>query len=301
MRVLILGSEGFIGNHLVKFFLQKKWEVTGCDLIEASVTGYQYHKISLLSADLEQLFVGLRYDTCINAAGSGNVPYSLTHPLSDFEANVSSVIHVLEVIRKYNPDCRYLHISSAAVYGNPRQLPIEETAVLAPLSPYGWHKQMSEQLCLEYYQQFGVRTAVTRPFSVYGPGLRKQLFWDVYQKLAKAGDALELWGTGKESRDFIHVEDLVQALWLILEKGNMEGEAYNVATGVETTIEQAVGLFIRSLQKNTTLTFNQKGRPGDPLYWRADISRLTSLGFEPAWSLEKGLQLTANWITAHGR
>lgn len=301
MRVLILGSEGFIGNHLVKFFLQKKWEVTGCDLIEASVTGYQYHKISLLSADLEQLFVGLRYDTCINAAGSGNVPYSLTHPLSDFEANVSSVIHVLEVIRKYNPDCRYLHISSAAVYGNPRQLPIEETAVLAPLSPYGWHKQMSEQLCLEYYQQFGVRTAVTRPFSVYGPGLRKQLFWDVYQKLAKAEDALELWGTGKESRDFIHVEDLVQALWLILEKGNMEGEAYNVATGVETTIEQAVGLFIRSLQKNTTLTFNQKGRPGDPLYWRADISRLTSLGFEPAWSLEKGLQLTANWITAHGR
>lgn len=301
MRVLILGSEGFIGNHLVQFFLQKKWEVTGCDLIEASVTGYQYHKISLLSADLEQLFSGLKYDACINAAGSGNVPYSLTHPLSDFEANVSSVIHVLEVIRKYNPDCRYLHISSAAVYGNPRQLPIEETAILAPLSPYGWHKQMSEQLCLEYYQQFGVRTAVTRPFSVYGPGLRKQLFWDVYQKLAKAGDALELWGTGKESRDFILVEDLVQALWLILEKGNMKGEAYNVATGVETTIEQAVGLFIRALQKNTTLIFNQKGRPGDPLYWKADISRLTSLGFEPAWSLEKGLQLTANWITAHGR
>ncbi|AXY77097.1 NAD-dependent epimerase/dehydratase family protein [Paraflavitalea soli] len=301
MKVLILGSEGFIGNHLVKHFLQNKWDVTGCDLIEASPAGYQYQKISLLSADLEQLFAGLKYDACINAAGSGNVPYSLTHPLSDFEANVSSVIHVLEVIRKFNPECRYIHISSAAVYGNPQQLPIEETAALMPLSPYGWHKQMSEQLCLEYYQQFGVRTAVTRPFSVYGPGLRKQLFWDVYQKILKAGNTLELWGTGKESRDFIFVEDLVQALWLILEKGNMQGESYNVATGVETTIEEAVGLFIRALQQKTSLAFNQKGRPGDPLYWRADMSRLTSLGFKPAYSLEKGLQLTADWITVHGQ
>jgi UDP-glucose 4-epimerase len=299
MNVLILGSEGFIGNHIVKYFLEKKWDVTGCDLIETSVTSYKYNKVSLLSADLEQLFTGQQYDACINAAGSGNVPYSLTHPLSDFEANVAAVINVLELIRKWNPGCKYMHISSAAVYGNPQTLPIMETAVLQPLSPYGYHKRISEQLCEEYCRQFGIRTAVTRPFSVYGPGLRKQLFWDVYQKLLKSNGTFELWGTGNESRDFIYVEDLVQALGLILEKGKMQGEVYNVAAGVETTISTAVHLFIKALHKETTITFNQASRPGDPLYWRADISKLVELGFAPTYSLDKGLQQTADWLSSH--
>ena len=301
MKILILGSEGFIGRTLTRSAIKKGWEVTGCDLTEATAADYAYYKVSLLSADLEQVFSDRSYDACINAAGSGNVPYSLAHPLSDFEANVSSVIHILEAIRKFNPDCRYLHISSAAVYGNPVQLPIMETAAQLPLSPYGWHKQMSEQLCLEYCRQFGVRTAVTRPFSVYGPGLRKQLFWDIYQKILQSGNTLELWGTGKESRDFIFVEDLVHALWLVLEKGNMQGECYNVAAGIETTISDAAQLFIKALEKKTNLIFNQHVRPGDPLYWRADISRLASLGFTPGYSLQEGLQITANWILQHAR
>lgn len=299
MKLLILGSQGFIGRHLADDAIVRGWSVVGCDLIEAGATTYPYHKISLLSGDFEQLFVGNQYDFCINAAGSGSVPFSLTHPLSDFEANVSGVIHVLETIRRYNPTCGYLHISSAAVYGNPVQLPIEESAVLSPLSPYGWHKKMSEQLCLEYFHQFGVRTAITRPFSVYGPGLRKQLFWDVCQKLLKAQGSLELWGTGRESRDFIYVGDLVQSIWAILTNGRLGGDIYNVATGIETTIEEAVKLFVEALQKDIKVVFNQQVRPGDPLYWRADISRLSNLGFKPAFSLQEGIELTANWIRSN--
>lgn len=298
MKILILGSEGFIGRHLTESATKQGWSVVGCDLIEAGATAYQYHKISLLSADLELLFSEHEYDFCINAAGSGSVPYSLTHPLSDFEANVSSVIHVLEAIRRFNPSCCYLHISSAAVYGNPGQLPIKESDPLGPLSPYGWHKKISEQLCLEYFQQFGIRSAITRPFSVYGPGLRKQLFWDVCQKLLKAQGSLELWGTGKESRDFIYVEDLVQAIWSILENGEMQAEIYNVATGVETTIEDVVRLFVEALKKDVKVIFNQKVRPGDPLHWRADISRLSDLGFSPRFSLGGGIEATAKWISA---
>jgi len=83
---------------------------------------------------------------------------------------------------KFNNKCKYLHISSAAVYGNPKQLPVKETDNCQPLSPYGWHKWMSELICQEYFRLYNIRSLIVRPFSVYGPGLRKQLFWDLYGK-----------------------------------------------------------------------------------------------------------------------
>ena len=134
MNVLILGSQGFIGNSLVKHCLAKGYKVTGCDLVEINVLDYNYHKVSVLSSDFDALFGEEKFDVCINASGSGNVSYSMLHPLSDFEYNAAAVVKVLDCIRKYQPSCKYLHISSAAVYGNPKKLPILETDLAEPLS-----------------------------------------------------------------------------------------------------------------------------------------------------------------------
>src|SRR5687768_12923535 len=241
--ILIAGSEGFIGNQLVKRFSAQGYQVFGCDLFETAIQGdYRYFKATRLSPDWEELFSNHPFDFCVNAAGSGNVPYSMTHPVADFEANSLDTIRILDTIRRLNKKCRYLHISSAAVYGNPKSLPIRDDAALQPLSPYGYHKLIAEELCREYHHVFGIHTAIVRPFSVYGEGLRKQLLWDVCSKLKKASE-VQLFGTGKESRDFLHVSDLATLIQLLVEKADFEAEVYNAASGEESSLTTVAKLF----------------------------------------------------------
>ncbi len=296
MTVLILGSEGFIGKHCVKFYLNKSANVFGADLFEQATVSYNYIKLSRLSFELEDVLQKNQFDLLINAAGSGNVNYSMTHPLIDFEANCLDVIKVLDGIRKFQINCKYIHISSAAVYGNPKQLPINENDITNPTSPYGWHKLISENLCKEYSSIFKIPTAIVRPFSVYGPGLKKQIFWDLHQKIIIANEEVELWGTGNESRDFVYIEDLILAIDTIYNKGLFDGAVYNVANGVETTIQEVVDLFIKKYPKNIDIKFNGKVREGDPLNWKADISKLKALGFLPTIKLEDGIASLTNWI-----
>ena len=297
MKLLILGSEGFIGNHLVSYFISKNAEVYGCDLFDAPVLAYKYRKISRLSPELDEVFTSVAYDVCINAAGSGNVNYSMTHPFSDFEANCLDTIKVLDCIRRLQPGCRYIHISSAAVYGNPEKLPVQEQDRKTPLSPYGWHKLMAENLCSEYSSIYGLKTIAIRPFSVYGPGLRKQLFWDLYKKMETvSGESIELWGTGRESRDFIFIDDVVSVVHLLIDKAPMEGEVYNVASGTEITIEEIAIAFCTFINSKASVVFNQQVRAGDPLNWKADISRIKTLGFVQQIHINEGISKLVQWI-----
>ena len=295
MRILILGSEGFIGGHCVSHFMNGKHDVAGADLYEQPSRDYSYQKISRLSAELDELLERQQFDAIINAAGSGNVPYSMTHPVLDFEANCLDTIRLLDAIRRHQPNCKYLHVSSAALYGNPSRLPVAEEDNALPLSPYGWHKLMAEQLCKEYSNLFGLRTVIARPFSVYGPGLKKQMFWDLYQK-TKAGRSIELIGTGKESRDYIHVRDLVRAFESILENSAMDADIYNIASGEEITIEKVVAIFFDALNIRNGYAFNGQVRKGDPLNWRADVGKLKSLGFTCDIQLKQGLQELGTWL-----
>lgn len=297
MKIFILGSKGFIGSHLVEYYIKKGLHVSGCDLIEKGKENYSYYQISLLSTEFEQIFEREQFDICINAAGSGLVGLSLSRPLSDFEANTVTVIHILEAIRKCKPLCKFIQISSAAVYGNPKVLPVSENEALNPLSPYGWHKLMSEMICKEYTQIYQLNTVITRPFSVYGPGLKKQLLWDVFQKIIKSDQILELWGTGNESRDFIYITDLVRAIDLILINGEFKGEAYNIASGKETTIKEIINLLLNTLKKKTALNFNQQVKKGDPLNWHGDIKRIKEIGFEPEITEEVGIKYLSEWLT----
>jgi UDP-glucose 4-epimerase len=298
----VLGSEGFIGHHLVKFYSSSGYSVYGADLLEVGTQNYNYFKISRLSPELDELFEANVFDVCINAAGSGNVPYSMTHPLSDFESNSLDTIRLLDCIRRHQPLCKYLHISSAAVYGNPKKLPISETDVLQPISPYGWHKLIAEHVCKEFSTIYKIQTAIVRPFSVFGPGLKKQLFWDLFQKITKAeeGSNIELFGTGQESRDFIFIGQLVFAIDDILSKGGFNAECYNIASGVETTIEKVANLFVSAVGKPVHITFSQQERSGDPQCWKADISKIKTLGFKPDLELQNGIIKTAQWLNHLG-
>jgi UDP-glucose 4-epimerase len=295
MNILIIGSEGFIGNHCVNYFLNKGYKVYGCDLLDYKSLSYTYTKISRLNPNFDTLFDNVKYDFCINAAGNGSVPVSIEKPLLDFDANCYDVIRLLQLIKDRCPKCKYIQISSAAVYGNPQSLPIQESDQLSPLSPYGWHKLIAEKLCEEYSTLHNLSIAVVRPFSVFGPKLRKQLLWDMYQK-AIANPEIELWGDGTESRDFIFINDLVYAIDLILEKDSSTFNIYNLASGEEVTIETLAKLFFKELGGNIKYKFNGQTRAGDPRNWKASIEKLATLGFVPGHSLEDGLKTTALWL-----
>lgn len=294
MKILIIGSKGFIGQHAVQFFQLQKHKVIGCDV----ATDYEdahYIQIDATNSDYHFIFEQHVIDVCINCSGAASVPLSLQFPLKDFSLNTLNVFKILEAIRTHQPQCKFINLSSAAVYGNPTRLPIKEDFVLKPLSPYGIHKQQAEEICKEFSVYYGISTCSVRIFSAYGNGLKKQLFWDMYKKFS-SGEFIELYGTGNESRDFIHIEDIVEALQLVIRNASFTGEQINLANGEEYTIKFIADLFKKHLQTNKDIRFNNQVKPGDPLNWRADISKLKAMGYAPKISLDHGIRNYINWI-----
>ena len=291
-RVVIVGAGGFIGRHL-SAFLAESHEVFTCSLSEQAIAGSR--AIDPHAPDFAGLLSELRPDVCINCSGAANVSASFQAPLRDFDFNVTRVVQILDAIRENGSQTRFVHLSSAAIYGNPLTQPVAENSVAAPLSPYGHHKRLAELACAEYTQLFGVPTLSLRIFSAYGPGLRKQIFWDIFQKW-KASRHVELFGTGAESRDFIFISDLCRAIQCVLDAECFDGRAINVASGRSVTIRDAADVLLTELGAGGDVRFSGDERKGDPSQWCADIGQLRSFGFEPKFDISYGLKETARWL-----
>jgi UDP-glucose 4-epimerase len=298
MKAIVIGSKGFIGAHLQQYLLSKNIECWGCD-VYTDYNEEHFFLVDASNADFNEAFSEQQFDVCINCSGAASVPDSLLHPLRDFTLNTFNVVKLLDAIRRHSPGCKFINMSSAAVYGNPQRLPITETAIASPVSPYGVHKLQSENVCSEYYRFFAIGTCSVRIFSAYGAGLKKQLLWDLFTK-SKEHSNITLFGTGKESRDFIYVSDIVEAIWLIIQKGRFEAELYNLANGEEVQIEKIAGLFYGALRKNIVYTFSGEVRKGDPQNWVADITKLKELGYTPAVSLTTGIEKYIEWLRKEG-
>lgn len=295
MRILIIGSKGFIGSYIFSHFAADKNNlVYSCDVV-TDYTTPNYFTIDASNANYHEIFEATAVDVCINCSGAASVPDSFEHPYRDFLLNTANVYAMLDAIKKHRPGCRFINLSSAAIYGNPQTLPVKETSEPAPLSPYAFHKLEAEQVCIEFNRFYNIQTCSLRIFSAYGRGLKKQLFWDIAKKSAGANNLL-LFGTGNESRDFIHVRDIAQAIELVVRKGEYNGSVYNIANAIEITIAHAANELLQQLGWQGALTFNGETRKGDPLNWRADIEKLKSLGYQQQVSIEDGLKDYAAWL-----
>lgn len=296
--VLVLGVSGFLGGYIANEFLAHGYPVTGVDNTKRKRTPRQgltrYEQVCLSGESFRSLLSELQPSYVINCAGSASVGDSLINPSTDFKANTVLVFEVLEAIRIHAPESHFIMLSSAAVYGNPRGLPISESHAREPLSPYGFHKLQAEYLCLEYQRIHGIRTAFARIFSAYGPGLRRQVIWDIIKKSLQSED-FELMGTGEETRDFLHAKDVSAAIRVLAENCSFKGEAYNVASGQEVSIRELASTLTQLIGNQSTPRFNGKEDPGTPKNWRADISRLQALGFTPSVPLEQGLHNFLLW------
>lgn len=300
MKILIIGCEGFIGNAAYHYFAHKGYDTWGCDVLSNSlVSKNNYITLDHKESDFTTVFNTKQYDWCLNASGAANVGQSIINPLNDFNLNTTNVLLILKALKEYNLSCKFLNLSSAAVYGNPKTLPVTEFDEVKPLSPYGWHKYMSELICKEFNTVYKLQTFSIRIFSAYGPGLRKQLFWDTYQK-SLAQKSITLFGTGNETRDFIFIADLLQAIEIIFERAVFDGGVMNVANGEEISVEKAVTCFFQSLKNNISFSFTKQKKEGDPDFWKADISKLIALGYTQKYTFEKGINEYVRWLKEGG-
>jgi len=294
-KYLVFGSNGFVGSHLVAFLTECGNNVVGCDIQEDSnnpnIGSYFRYK-----DDEDFLFdmVDNDIDICVNCAGSASVPHSFENPFIDYELNTRIVFRILCAINKTSDKCKFINLSSAAVYGNPESNPIHVDAPRKPVSPYGNHKMMSELICNQFRDYFDVDTCSLRIFSAYGNGLRKQLFWDLYQK-ARSSEKISVWGTGNESRDFIHIDDLVRVIQLVADQDSFSKHTYNVGNGAEIYIKDAVESFYSAYDSSLEYAFTGEVRKGDPVNWEADITGIKALGYSPTVDIKDGLARYAAW------
>ncbi len=294
-KVLVTGAAGFLGNKTALFFKNKGYDVVGWDR-NSPKTSFPIQRINLLERhELSVALTECKPDIIIHCAGSASVANSVMDPSGDYDSNVTATHNLLVACHNVlMNDVRFIFLSSAGVYGNPKRLPIDEQAECNPLSPYAVHKLMCEDLCLYFARNYGMRVKIARIFSAYGAGLRKQIFWDMYQKYKESGQ-LKMFGTGSESRDFIHADDVVQALYLLV-NADCKDIIYNVANGEEISIHSVAEFFAELVgASDEKITFNGIVREGDPLNWKADISKIRALGYERKIELRDGMKEFIKW------
>lgn len=301
-RVLVTGGAGFIGSGLVARLVARGDQVTVLDdFRNASSQNLAVLGDAITVANHDCSRVGELLDgveTIYHLAAPAYVPPSVTDPLGDLRANVEQTLHVLNAMRAVATPPRLVHVSSAAIYGSPLTQPIREDFPSAPVSPYGVDKFAAEEHVRVAAKIHGLRALTLRYFSVYGPRQRKQVVYDVIQKVRANPHRIEVFGTGREARDLVYVDDVVTATIAAADRAPAEGEAYNVGTGEAITIARVVDEVCHAMHAEPDIAWTGSIRPGDPESIVADIAKIRALGYEPQVAPADGIARTVAWAVA---
>ena len=297
-HAIVTGAHGFLGRHVAKVFSENGFSVTGLGhgtwiRSEWEQWGISdWHSCNITMASLNTYIQ--QPDVIIHCAGSGSVGYSLTHPLQDYERTVSTSITLLEFIRLHYPETSFIYPSSAAIYGIADIFPIAESAPLHPVSPYGVHKKIVEEISQSYARHFAVPVAIVRFFSLYGPYLRKQLLWDACKKITN--NDFTFYGTGKEIRDWIHVTDAARLLFTLASHASVDMPIVNGGSGIGTPISNIINNIIIIMNKSGIPLFSHEQKSGDPREYIADIRNALRYNWKPEITLETGLPEYVQWF-----
>ncbi len=293
----VTGAAGFLGGAVAGAFVRAGWRVASFDRSPGWAAGCAHwttgdiHRGALAAAAAE---TGPP-DLVFHAAGGGSVGASVADPEGDFARTVLSLRETLAFLQAHAPGARLIYPSSAAVYGAASAAPLAETSPLDPISPYGRHKVQAEA----EIAASGLNAVILRYFSLYGPGLRKQLLWDLARRLAARPAQLELSGTGGELRDFLYVDDAVRLVGLAASLDVADRPLIlNGGRGEAVQVRQAAETLSRAFGGDVAIGFSGETRAGDPAALVADVSRARSLGFEPQIGFETGARLFARWFAA---
>lgn len=301
-RILITGGAGFIGSHLVEALASENNVVVLDDLSTGSSNRIP-DEVTLIEGDICDPDTVARViddvDIVFHEAAMVSVTESISAPERTHELNVTGTVRVLEAARTV--DATVVVASSAAVYGHPESVPVSEDVPTDPTSPYGLSKVIDEQYTRLYADLYDLDAVALRYFNVYGPrqtgGEYSGVISEFFEQ-ARTGGPLTVHGDGTQTRDFVHVSDVVQANLLAAAVGDT-GRVYNVGTGEAIAIQELAETICEIVREGEKLPIEHTaGRDGDIDRSRAAIGRITDeLGYKPTVTLHEGLSDLAGSVT----
>lgn len=308
MKALVTGSAGFIGSTLATALTDRNAEVVGIDCFtdyygrdvkEGNLAelrtrpNYRFVEARLQDVDLDGLLDGVTH--VFHLAAQAGVRGSWGDQFRTYTTNnVDATQRLLEAVKDRNLT-RLVYASSSSVYGDVAAIPMQETSIVQPVSPYGVTKLAAEHLCHLYYVNHGVPTVSLRYFTVYGPRQRPDMGFHRFIRAALLGQTITLFGDGEQSRDFTFVGDAVAATMAAGDKGR-PGAVYNIGGGSRVTINQVLAM-ISELTGRPLDIRKLPAEKGDMRDTFADSSRAQAdLGFSPSHSLRDGLAAEVAWL-----
>lgn len=287
LSALVLGGTGFIGHHLVDE-LTARHELFADVQATGRIRDGHAINIDLLEECREP-------DVVYWAAGSASVAASLQDPKQDYSLNIPPLKAVLEQLESRWQRTRLVFLSSAAVYGLSGSNATSTASSLQPISPYGKHKVLSEQMIQASNAGQNGRCHIIRPFSVYGPGLNRQLFWDALEKIR--GKNFDFFGSGQEFRDWVYVDDLVKLMADVAIFPERFPKTLNAGSGQGISIESTLGQLFKTLQSGEKPRFSGLAKAGDPDQLVADADEQQQYSDYFVTSLETGLRHYVAWYS----
>ena len=280
MRVEVTDGAGFVGSHVAAYLAERGFRVVAVDNLErtSAVRPLEEVGVPLVVGDVRRVDLPPA-DVLVDAACI-NVEESWERPYDYMWNNATATARIAK--QRAETGARLVYISSAAVYGEPQHLPIDEDHPTRPLSPYGLSKLAGEQVA----QMLAPRAAVLRLFNVYGPGQTGTYAGVISKFVERAKRSLlpVIYGDGTQTRDFIHVADVAQFVEVVLDRG-----AFNVGTGRAVSIRELAVIVMRLAGLGGEPLYGPP-RPGDVKHSAADVSKAKSLGWQPQMPLEEGLR-----------
>lgn len=275
MHWLITGGNGFLGLSVAEYLVRAGNSVAG--LTRRTQLPDWFRRLDY-PPSIEALAEVIRreHPACIlHAAGAASVGDSWGAPARDFVDSVGAWQALLEATRQSELKPKLFLPSSAAVFGDPDHLPMPENAVRRPISPYGFHKLVCEQLAEEYALLWGMPVVICRLFSVFGPRQRRLLVWELVEQIMSDGPMIHLQGTGLEERDYLAASDIAKALDSLAKRPSSNSlQTFNFGSGTSQRVIDLIDVLQRLAGVQKPVVRGRSGRHGDPLHWRADNRQL---------------------------
>jgi UDP-glucose 4-epimerase len=300
-KVLVTGGAGFIGSNLVRFLIDNENSVT---VLDNFMSGYRsnlvpFPSVHIIEGDVrdkgavEKAMDGV--EIVFHLAASVGNKRSIDHPITDAEINVLGTLQVLEAARKAGVR-KIVTSSSAGIFGELKTMPIKEDHPIEPDSPYGCTKLCEEKLCLSYAKLYAIEAVCLRYFNVYGQNQRFDAYGNVIPIFVfnmLRNDPIKIFGDGEQTRDFVHVNDVVQANIKAADSIGVSG-AFNIASGSNVTINHLVKMITKG--NNAAKVEYTDERQGDVRHSLADISLANQkIGYKPTVNLENGIAEYVEW------
>ena len=306
MKSIVTGCAGFIGSHLSERLLDMGHEVMGIDCFtdyysrtqkEENISeimdheGFNFFEKDIIDPDLESIVGGVDY--VFHQAAQAGVRYSWGNSFDTYTRNnILATQRLLEACRTTGIK-KFIYASSSSVYGDVENLPMKETDMPQPVSPYGVSKLAAEHLCYLYHKNFSVPTVSLRYFTVYGPRQRPDMAFNKFIKAILMDREIEVYGDGNQTRDYTFISDAVEANIRAMDAGS---GVFNIGGGSRKTLNEVIETFEDLMDKKAVINYTGKQK-GDVAHTYADTSRAQEiLGYSPKINLRNGLKEEVEWL-----